>query len=738
MAIGIGEDHDELRRTVQRWAEARIPRQVPRALLDAENEELPSFWSELAGQGWLGIHVPEEHGGHGFGLLEAAIVVEELARACAPGPVSSTMAAAAAIAAADDPAAKVLLPLLADGSRPCSLALGTSSLTGRRLPDGAVEVSGNLRPVQSATTSSLCLVSVPVEGEGEGAVWCAVDLGAPQATTSALTSLDLTRRVGSIELSGAVVGSDHQLPSLTGHVVRRFALALAAAECAGGSRWCLDNANEYAKQRRQFGRLIGQFQAVKHRLADMLVAVEQVTALAWDAALSADSGDDDQAALSAVMAGAACLDAYVECAKGCVQLHGGMGFTWEHDSHLHLRRSLAMRQLHGGTNALRVDAARAALAGGRRRFDIGLPADAEGLRAEVRALVRQVADAQGTAAKRAKIVETGLLTPHWPQPWGRGSGPLEQLVIDEEMAAAGVFRPSIAVGTWALPTIIAHGSEAQKERFVKPTLLGELTWCQLFSEPGAGSDLASLSMRAVRGQDGWLLTGQKVWTSMAQKSDWGICLARSDVEAPKHAGITYFLVDMRSPGIEVRPLREMTGDAMFNEVFFTDVFVPDECVVGQVNDGWRLARTTLENERVSMSSGASFGFGVEWILGTLANGPHADDQVVLDEVGGLMAEAHSVAALGARTTLRSVSGVEPGSEASVRKLLGAEHEQRVQELGLVLLGPEGATTEGEAQQWSRGFLSTRCLTIAGGTSEVQRNVIAERMLGLPRDPEPGS
>ena len=192
-----------------------------------------------------------------------------------------------------------------------------------------------------------------------------------------------------------------------------------------------------------------------------------------------------------------------------------------------------------------------------------------------------------------------------------------------------------------------------------PRCAASSTWCQLFSEPGAGSDLAALSTRATRDEGGWVLNGQKVWTSIAMRADWGICLARTDPEAPKHEGITYFIVDMHSPGIEVRPLREITGDAMFNEVFFTDVFVPDDCVVGQVNGGWRLARTTLANERVSMASGATFGFGIECILRSLADGG-SGDLVVLDQVGALIAEAQSVALLGARTTCARCPASSPG------------------------------------------------------------------------------
>jgi len=212
----------------------------------------------------------------------------------------------------------------------------------------------------------------------------------------------------------------------------------------------------------------------------------------------------------------------------------------------------------------------------------------------------------------------------------------------------------------------------------------------------------------------------------------GICLARTDPDAPKHAGITYFIVDMKGEGIEPRPLRELTGFAMFNEVFLSDVFVPDDCVVGAVNDGWRLARTTLANERVSMADGSSFAGGVEGLV-ALVKERAPNNPLALDELGGLVTEAQTIALLAYRTTMRALSGADPGPESSVRKLLSVEHDQRVQEAGLTLLGPDGAATDGEGEKWSFGFLANRALTIAGGTSEVQRNVIAERLLGLPRD-----
>jgi 3-oxochol-4-en-24-oyl-CoA dehydrogenase len=565
-------------------------------------------------------------------------------------------------------------------------------------------------------------------------------LNPAEGATTVLPALDGTRPLGELVIERATHHHDDRLTGLSTDEVRDLALVLAAAEGAGLARWCLDTASDYAKVRVQFGRPIGQFQAVKHALADMLVEVEQCAAVAWDAAnvwsLPADESSEGERGLTARVAGALTLDAAAHCAKQCIQLLGGIGFTWEHDAHFYLKRAMATRQLLADPGTLANEVAHLAIDGARRTLTAELPAEAEARRNELRGLVQGVAAVQGTE-QRPALVDAGLLAPHWPTPWGLGASALDQLVIDEEMAAAGVLRPHIAIGAWALPTIIAHGTEAQQNRWVRPTLLGQLAWCQLFSEPGAGSDLAALSTKAEKVEGGYVLNGQKVWTSLAQTADFGICLARTDPDAVKHAGITYFIVDMKTPGIEIRPLRELTGHAMFNEVFFTDVFVPDDCVIGQPGDGWRIGRTTLANERVSMSNGASFGNGVESLIRIVAR---KEDGVAPGEIlhlGQLLVEAQSISLLGHRATLRTLSGVDPGAGSSVRKLLGVEHEQRVQEFGVALYGADGAVLDGKAQRWEEGFLSTRCLTIAGGTSEVQRNVIAERILGQPRDPEPG-
>jgi alkylation response protein AidB-like acyl-CoA dehydrogenase len=739
MSLAISEEHEALRVTARRWLDAHCPPAAPRALLDAEVEELQPVWKEFASLGWLGLHIPERWGGQGYGLFELAVVLEQAGRSLFPGPLLPTVTLSAVVAeVGTDDQATELLPGLIDGSLAGAVHLGSSYLdiTGRGA-DGSLVVSGTLRPVLGASTSSLVLA--PAREGDDPAVWCLLDvgLGGGAAHAGPLESLDPTRRVGTVVAESVTVAARRQLPSLTVERVRQLAVSLAAAELTGGARWCLETASEYAKVREQFGRPIGQFQAVKHRLADMLVRVEQITALAWDAASAATSGGSEETALAVGTAGALVFDGCVDSAKDCVQLLGGIGFTWDHDAHLHLRRAVATRQLLGGPESYLTEVVGLALRGVRRALTTDLPDEADRVHSEL-APVLDTLRASGGEDRRRAVVDAGMVVPHWPTPWGRDASAVEQLVIDEELAEAGIVRPHLGVGAWALPVIIAHGSAEQRERWVRPTLLGELKWCQLFSEPGAGSDLASLTTRAERTDGGWSLNGQKVWTSMALESDWGICLARTDPSVPKHEGITYFIVDMRSSGLDVRPLREITGDAMFNEVFIDDLFVPDDCVIGGEGDGWRMARATLANERVSMSSGSTFGIGVESLLhlaqrqtGPLSAGTRL-------ELASLLVEAQSLGLMAHRSTLRTLAGMDPGPGTSVRKLLGAEHEQRVQEMGLVMFGAEGAALDGYAKRWAHGFLVTRCLTIAGGTSEIQRNVIAERLLGLPRDPEPGS
>ena len=739
MPIAVSEEHEQLAQVIRAWLSVRCPTGAGRTALEHEPSELPFRWDQVAAEGWLALHLPERFGGQGFGVSELVVVLGELGRALVPGPVLPTVLTSAVVAACGtDSLRRTLLPGLADGSIPGGVAFGPDLLEVTR-HQGRQFVSGTLGTVLGAPGALVILAPTT------DATWCLLDLTDPSTQaatrTGALDPVDPTRSIGIVEVDGAPQPADHILGGAAGRVAEAAAAIMAAAESAGAARWCLDTASDYAKVRQQFGRPIGQFQGVKHKLADMLVTTEQADAAVWDAArafdhlVQGDAAQDDELDLVASVAACVAFRSLATCAKSCVQLLGGIGFTWEHDAHLYLKRSMSTSALLGGPDEHATRIAHLALGGTRRLLSADLPARAVDIRGELAPVIATLAEMEG-AERTEFLVDNGWAFSHWPAPWGRGADPLEQIVLQEELVAAGIARPSIGVGAWALPTLIAHGTQEQQRRWVRETLLERMTWCQLFSEPGAGSDLAALSTRAEKVEGGWLLTGQKLWTSHAHEAGWGICLARSDPQAPKHKGITYFIVDMGSPGIDIRPLRDLTGQAEFNEVFLDAVFVPDGAVVGAPGDGWRIARTTLANERVSMSSGSGFGTGVEEVLVSLAQlGPRMTPSQAL-RTGELLAESQSLTLMGRRSTLRALRGLDPGAGASVGKLLGAEHEQRVQEFGLSLAGAAGAVRSGEAESWIVGSLVTRCLTIAGGTSEVQRNLIAERLLGQPRDPEP--
>ncbi|MFD9220316.1 acyl-CoA dehydrogenase [Streptomyces sp. NPDC060064] len=717
MGIGITQEQRELARSVRSWLGRAVPPEAVRKQLDATGAGAggrPGYWDGATEQGLLGVHLAEEHGGGGGTILDLAAVLEETGRAALPGPYLPCVLASAVLARAGR---ADLAGTLARGERIAAVALGPGALTATRTQDGH-RLDGTAPPVLGAGHADLLVLETPTG-------WLAVDADA--LTVRVHESADPTRPTAEVTAHGVTVPRDRVLEIDTA-LVRDLAAVLYAAEACGTAAWALHTAAEYAKVREQFGRPIGRFQAIKHLCADMLVRVEQARALTWDAARAVDQSPGIRGLVASLAAGAA-LDAAYSCAKDCIQVLGGIGFTWEHDAHLYLRRALVVRQLLGAGDSHRLRAVRLAAGGARRELRLELPAEAQTYRERAREAVAAARGLEPAAARRV-LAATGYAAPHLPEPYGLGAGPVQQLAVQQELTHAGIELSGLGIATWVVPSLLAYGTEEQKERFLLPTLRGDVLWCQLFSEPGAGSDLASLRTRAEKTADGWRITGQKVWTSAAQWADHGILLARTDPDAPKHKGLTYFLVDMKNTeGIDIRPLKEITGESLFNEVYFDGALLPHDAVVGQVDDGWKVARNTLGNERVHMADQLTFDTGLEALLAR-ASGL---DGACRARIGSLAAEAHALACIGLRTTMRQVSGLDPGAGASVRKLVQTTHQQKTAELAVELLGPEGALREGAGERAVHGLLMSRCLTIAGGTTQVQLNVIAERILGLPRD-----
>ncbi len=652
MPIAMTQEQRALQASLRDWAKRTNPIALVRAL---EPQDPPPNGGP-GGPG--GMASPQDRGvagGRPPGLAELipldggtvtdlAAALEQLAGALAPGPVLPTALASLLLARCGQ---EKLLPARAQAQATACVALdpGTpGTLTGTRQADGGLRVTGETGPVLWAAGHLLASAHDGADGDA----WFLLDQDQPGVTIENLTPLDFSRELAAVRLADAVIPPENLLPGLRTESVRDLAATLYAAEAAGVAAWCSGTAADYANTRRQFGRPIGQFQAVKHLCATMACRAERAAALAWDAARAADDSPAEHP-LAAAAAAALALDDAVDNAKDCIQVLGGIGFTWEHDAHLYLRRALALRQLLGGSPAWRTRAAVLAATAARKNIPTAQPA------------------------------------------------------------------PATSIGEWAGPAIARYGTAEQQERFLGPTQRAEITWCQLFSEPEAGSDLASLRTRAERVMGevggGWRLTGQKVWTSLAREADWAICLARTDPDVPKHEGITFFLVNMHVPGIDIRPLREITGRAVFNEVFLDDVFVPDDGVLGAPGDGWRVAMSTLATERVAMGGGQDEAVRKLLAAGGAVNPDYAE------RTGVHVASGRAVASLDRR-----------GAHPAIRKLIGTAHRQAVAETALELLGPAGAA-EGEA---SYDFLLTRCLSIAGGTTQILLNQVAERVLGLPR------
>ncbi|CAN1567031.1 Acyl-CoA oxidase/dehydrogenase, central domain containing protein [Mycobacteriaceae bacterium] len=698
MSATITDEQFAARELVRSWAAGTGAPDTVRDIEDGHPDAWRQVYGGISELGLFGVAVAEEHGGAGGSVVDLCAMVGEAARALIPGPVMTTALATLVVT---DPA---LLQELSAGQRTAGATLHAE------LHEEAGRISGTADYVLGALSSGLLLLPV-----GEHVV--AVDATVDGVVVEPLEATDFSRPLARVRLDS--------VPATRLSVSRQefadLAATLSAAEAAGVAKWTLETAAEYAKVREQFGKPIGSFQAIKHMCAEMLLRSQQIAVAAADAAVAAF--DPRQLSIAAAVAAAAGIDAAKGNAKDCIQVLGGIGITWEHDAHLYLRRAYGIAQFLGGRSYNLRRVAALTLDGVRRELHIDLDSVAH-LRPEITAAVADVA-ALPVGDRQVAMAGNGLLAPHWPKPYGREASPAEQLLIDTELAAAGVARPDLVIGWWAVPTILEHGTPEQIDRFVPPTLRGDLIWCQLFSEPGAGSDLAALRTKAIRTEGGWKLNGQKVWTSAAHRAHWGVCLARTDADAPKHKGITYFLVDMRSPGIEIRPLREITGHQNFNEVFFDDLFVPDEMVVGPVNGGWPLARNTLANERVAMAHGTALGNPMEEML---RNFEPDLDPVMTDWLGELLLAAQIGSLLDHRIAQLAVGGRDTSAEASARKLIGVRYRQSLEEFRMEL-SPGAGVVDNDAVQ---SFLNTRCLSIAGGTEQILLTMAGERLLGLPR------
>ncbi|MFD4265323.1 acyl-CoA dehydrogenase [Rhodococcus sp. NPDC058481] len=728
MTIGLSDEDRDLRDSVRGWAARHATPEVIRGAVEAKAEVRPTYWGSLAELGMLGLHLPEEVGGAGFGLLETAIVTEELGRAMVPGPFLPTVIVSAVLHEAGRTGE---LEGLADGSLFGAVALQQGGL--RIVRDGGVAtLSGASSYILGGQVGDVFLLAADDDGT---LAFVVVDRARLEVTE--LPSHDVVRRNAEVVVDGLALAEGDVL-ELDSRRVLDIAATLFAAESAGLADWATTTAADYARVRQQFGRVIGQFQGVKHKAARMLSLTEQARVTAWDAARAL--GEDVSAAessLAAAVAASVAPEAAFQVTKECIQILGGIGYTWEHDAHLYMRRAQSLRILLGSTASWKRRVANLTLEGARRVLSIDLPAEAEQIRSDIRAELAPAVELDG-AERKAYLAERGYTSPHLPAPWGKSADAVSQLVIAEELRTAKIKPHDMIIGNWVIPTLIAHGNEEQLQRFVPQSLRGDIVWCQLFSEPGAGSDLASLSTKATKVDGGWRLQGQKVWTSMARDAHWGICLARTDGDVAKHKGLSYFLIDIKnSEGLDIRPLREITGEALFNEVFFDDVFVPDECLVGEPGDGWKLARTTLANERVSLSSDSSLGSGGEALLTLAETVPGGLDAEQLTLLGKVLCDAQSGGLMGLRTTLRSLTGAQPGAESSIAKLLGVEHIQQVWEVAMDWAGPTSLLGEQDRRSATQMFLNSQCMSIAGGTTNVQLNIIGERILGLPRDPEPG-
>lgn len=762
--FAVPPELEDLRSSVRRFLRDRSPETEVRRLMDTEAGYDPGTWKQLATQlGLTGLIVPEEFGGAGAGRTELGVVFEETGRALLCAPFFSTVALAThlLLASGDRRAQGRYLPGIAGGDTVATVAIAAAD-PARRPPGGNVtavaggagwELTGVEPFVVDGHVADLLLVPARTRS---GISLFAVRHDAAGLSRSLLTTVDRTRkqaRVGFAATPAELVGTDGAAAPAIEEMLDRSAIALAS-EQAGGAAAALEAAVDHARTRIQFGRPIGGFQAVKHMLADLLLESESATSAARYVAGAADAGRAEVPALVS-LARAYCSDAYVRIAADAVQLHGGIGFTWDHPAHLYLRRARTSAQLLGDPAHHREQYLRRA--GDRPEpdgtdtaptdpADAPEPAGTAALRREVRQWLRAEWDpARPRREFVTAAVDAGWAAPRWPAEWfGRGLSDELGHVVEAEFRRVGAPGSGQDRHNLYAATVLSFGADELRRGLVGPILRGDVAVCLLYSEPGAGSDLAAVRTRADRDGDGWIVDGQKVWTSGAGTADYGLLVARTDWDVPKHQGITFFVLDMRQDGVEVRPIHQITGESHFNEVFLSGARVPDTHRLGEPGQGWDVLQTALAYERSVMGDRARSGRAdrapgdVGDVLVALARETgRLDDPVVRQD----LARVAALRRINAWNNQRAKAELVRGSSSSVMSLGKLAMSRLLHESARVRTALAGARSmfEGAAEPVGdeANFLALNAYftSIGGGTDQIQRNIIAERILGLPKEIE---
>ncbi|QLL07674.1 acyl-CoA dehydrogenase [Mycobacterium vicinigordonae] len=746
MTLGLTAEQQDLSEAVAQFAARHAPVAATRDSFQAlASGELPPWWDALIANGFHAVHLPEHVGGQGGRLVDCACVLEAAAKALLPGPLLPTVAAGAVALLADaTPAAESLLRDLAAGT-PAAVVLANGADFHARRDGGEWVVTGASDITEGVRSARVILLAAGTQ-DGD-VVWVPVEPGTPSAVIESVSGTDLVVDVGQLRLDEYTAAD--VLTGIDPDRAECVVAGLVASSTAGITQWCVAAVTAHLRIREQFGKVIGTFQALQHNAAMLLINSELATAAAWDA-VGASNESLDQHRIAAAGAVVIAISPAPDLVLDALTLFGAIGFTWEHDVHLYWRRAISLAASLGPVNRWARRLGRLTCAEQRdMSVDLG---DED---SEFRSTVAQTLDAamqlrndkpgrQGdyeyfkTGQQRTLIAEASLIAPHWPAPWGLDAGPLRQLIIDDEFGKRpDLVRPSLGIAEWILPSVLAGGSKELQQRLIPPTQRGEIAWCQLFSEPGAGSDLAALSTRATKVDGGWKVNGHKIWTSMAHRADFGALLARTDPAASKHRGIGYFILDMNSPGIEIQPIKTATGEAHFNEVFLTDVFVPDDMLLGDPVGGWSLAIATMAEERSAISGYVKFDRAAA--LRRLASEDGPDREDALRALGELDAYTHAIKALGVRETIRLLDGQASGPASSIAKVAMNVLLRRTFEATLQLTGRRAMVTDAESgsefnpeSSIVESYLHLPAELIGGGTREIQLNIIAQMILGLPR------